>query len=38
MSAECFCPACGEEMKEYDCDACGNMIDLELFNDEEEDE
>ena len=38
--SEDFCPACGEEMKEwhngiYECDECGNMIDLEIFNDEE---
>ena len=38
MREECFCPACGEEMKEYDCDECGNMIDLEIFDDEEEEE
>ena len=36
MSEEPFCPACGGEMKEYDCEACGNMIDLELLNEDED--
>ena len=42
MIGETFCPAYGEEIQErhsgiYECDACGNMVDLEIFIDEEED-
>ena len=36
-----FCPSCGEEMNSwqgdiYECENCGNMIDVEVFEDEEE--
>lgn len=40
---EYFCPACGEEMKQwqgsiYECNDCGNMIDMDIFDDEEDGE
>ena len=38
MIEKTFCPACGEEMKEWHNGIyeCGNMIDLEIFIDWEE--
>jgi DNA-directed RNA polymerase subunit N (RpoN/RPB10) len=40
MSVPILCLACGEEMNEwhneiYECNECGNMIDSEIFDDEE---
>lgn len=43
MSELIFCPACGGGMQEwhngiYECDVCGDMIDVEVWEEEEEEE
>lgn len=40
MNEPVFCPNCGDEMREwqgsiYECEACGNMIDADIFEEPE---